>query len=229
MDGTVKIESITGVDVELRVAGPGGRSFAFIIDWHIRALGALAWLFLAGGIAAAGGLDQATLLYGVFLPAAGIYFLYHPVLEVLMKGQTPGKRTAGVRVLKADGGVPGIGALLIRNVFRLVDSLPAFYCIGLGATMLTRNSVRIGDLAAGTLLVYDDPGPDRLLNGLSGKAVERIGLEQVELVRDLLTRWQELDPNVRRDLARRLLAKSGAAAASEDDLELKRALEALVR
>src|SRR5690606_15820326 len=41
MDGTLKIPSVTGIDVELRIAGPGGRSYAFVIDWHIRVLVAL--------------------------------------------------------------------------------------------------------------------------------------------------------------------------------------------
>src|SRR5690606_31687326 len=44
MDGTLKIPSVTGIDVELRIAGPGGRSYAFVIDWHIRVLVALAWI-----------------------------------------------------------------------------------------------------------------------------------------------------------------------------------------
>src|SRR5690606_18924459 len=92
----------------------------------------------------------------VALPATAIYLLYHPVLEVAMRGRTPGKRIAGVRVVRRDGGVPGVGALLVRNVFRLVDSLPFLYCVGLTAAVLTEHSVRIGDMAAGTLLVYDD-------------------------------------------------------------------------
>ena len=73
--------------------------------------------------------------YIVVLPSLALYFLYHPILEVLMKGRTPGKRIAGVRLVKRDGGVPGVGALLIRNVFRLIDSLPFAYCIGLATTI----------------------------------------------------------------------------------------------
>src|SRR5690606_14256322 len=138
MDGTLKIPSVTGIDVELRIAGPGGRSYAFVIDWHIRVLAALAWMILAalgyfGSINAIPSLQasQADFVLIVVLPAAALYFLCHPVLEVLMRGRTPGQRIAGVRIVKRDGGVPGIGPLLVRNLFRLVDSLPVFYVVGL--------------------------------------------------------------------------------------------------
>jgi len=60
MESIVRIPSVTGVDVELKIAGPGGRSYAFVIDWHIRFLAAAAW-FIAGTFAYAGGLR--------FLPA----------------------------------------------------------------------------------------------------------------------------------------------------------------
>src|SRR5690606_4225634 len=95
----------------------------------------------------------------VVLPATALYLLYHPVLEVLMRGRTPGKRMAGVRIVKRDGGVPGSVALLVRNIFRLIDFLPFFYFVGLVTTMLTRHCVRLGDIAAGTLLVYDEADP----------------------------------------------------------------------
>jgi uncharacterized RDD family membrane protein YckC len=62
MESIVRIPSVTGVDVELKIAGPGGRSYAFVIDWHIRFLAAVAW-FLGGTLAYAGGLRM--------LPGAG--------------------------------------------------------------------------------------------------------------------------------------------------------------
>ena len=50
MDSIIRIATVTGVDVELKIAGPGGRSYAFITDWHIRFLAAAAWFFVAGVI-----------------------------------------------------------------------------------------------------------------------------------------------------------------------------------
>jgi hypothetical protein len=167
--------------------------------------------------------------YAVYVPGAALYFLYHPLIETLTGGRTPGKRIAGVRLLRTDGGVPGIGALLIRNLFRLVDSLPVFYCIGLAATMMTKNCVRIGDIAAGTLLVYDDPEGIDSLEGLTAVSVGRLGLQQAEIARDLLRRWDELAPAVRRSLAQQWLAKSGITLAAEDDAALRSALQAALR
>ena len=234
MDSILRIPSVTGVDVELKIAGPGGRSYAFVIDWHIRFLAAAAW-FIAGTVAIAGGLRAlqpnetgAAYAFAVLTPALAIYFLYHPVLEVLLRGQTPGKRMAGVRLVAlADGGVPGIGALLIRNVFRLVDSLPTLYAIGLVTTMVTKNAVRIGDIAAGTVLVYDEAPGDALLGQLSADAVERLGLAQAQLVRELLDRWPQLDSDARWKLARDLLARVGVEP-PKGEPELRAKLEELI-
>ena len=99
------VDSVTGVDLALPVAGPGARSYAFLIDWLIRAILFTAWY----GVAA--------LLYNrrwtfiaplnpdakwfvlVVTPAAAMYFLYHFVLEIAMHGRTPGKRMAGIHIV----------------------------------------------------------------------------------------------------------------------------------
>ena len=234
MESTLRIPSVTGVDVELTIAGPGGRSYAFVIDWHIRFLAAAAWWF-AGTFALAGGLLALrpgdlgpNYVFLVVLPSLAIYFLYHPVLEVLLRGQTPGKRMAGVRLVAlAHGGTPGIGALLVRNVFRLVDALPSFYAIGLVTTMVTKNAALIGDIAAGTVLVYDEAPREALLGQLSARAVERLGLAQAQLVRELLDRWPQLGGGARVKLASDLLARAGVSAPS-DEAALRAKLEELV-
>jgi len=235
MDGTLKIPSVTGIDVELRIAGPGGRSYAFVIDWHIRVLVALAWMIVGafgyfGSIRSIQSLEasQSDFVLIVVVPAAALYLLYHPVLEVLMRGRTPGKRMAGVRIVKRDGGVPGIGPLLVRNLFRLVDSLPFFYLVGLAATLLTKQCVRIGDIAAGTLLVYDDAEAGTFDDAPSSRGIERLGLERAELVRDLLTRWPELREDARALLARRLLEREEAVPKDIGDDELRARLERLL-
>ncbi len=214
MSDALQIHSITGVDVELKIAGPGGRSFAFVVDWHIRLLLSLAW-YVLGALALVGTLSAeavpdagSSFVYVVVIPATALFFLYHPVLEIVMQGRTPGKRMAGIRIVNQEGEVPSVGAILIRNVLRLVDSLPGVYAIGLAATVLTDQSVRIGDMAAGTLLVYEDETTADI-ESLVSPSLATMGLENLQLVNDVIARWDDLDPETRLSLGQRLLARLG--------------------
>ena len=72
-----------------------------------------------------------------------------------MGGRTPGKRIAGVRVLTPEGQVPTAGALITRNVFRIVDSMPVFYVVGLLFVFFGKRHLRLGDLAAGTVIAVE--------------------------------------------------------------------------
>jgi uncharacterized RDD family membrane protein YckC len=234
-DDQISVQSVTGVDLTFSIAGPGTRSYAFVIDWHIRVLLACAWLLVA--------------IYGLkmtvnprahdallsLLPAAIIYFLYHPILEVVMRGRTPGKRMAGVRVLNRSGGSPSVSALLIRNIFRLIDSLPALYVVGLIACFITSNRVRIGDMAAGTLLVLDDTAAEQSLARVEMLAANsRLPLDTLELVDQILERWASLESGSRAQIARTLLARIAPPAnplaelSNMNDAELRARLQALL-
>jgi uncharacterized RDD family membrane protein YckC len=230
------VDSATGVEVSLPVAGPGARSYAFVIDWHIRIVVAVAWYVVAaliynGAWSLGAPIEPNAPWFGlVVLPAAAIYLLYHPVLEIAMRGRTPGKRMAGVRIVTHDGALPAIPAHLIRSVFRLIDSFPVFYGLGLVTAVVTKNHVRIGDLAAGTLLVYDR-GDESVLEHVSTAALgSRLDAQTAEVVNELLGRWEKLDANVRVRLARSLLAKlHGADSDTLDDAALRARLEELAR
>jgi uncharacterized RDD family membrane protein YckC len=207
----LRIAGLTGVDVGLQIAGPGSRSYAFLIDWQIRLLLALGWLGLVvvlRDLASPQLLAHVPLGYVGGLPALALYLLYHPVLEVAMRGRTPGMRRAGLRLVTRSGGTPGIGALLIRNVFRLIDCLPSFYVVGLLCCFITRERVRIGDLAAGTLLIVD---ARQHLPAAALQAVAQGALtpQMAELIEELLERWPSLVPEQQAALARGLLARVG--------------------
>jgi uncharacterized RDD family membrane protein YckC len=224
------VDSATGVDVQLPVAAAGGRSYAFIVDWHIRFILAIAWYVLGTLIfnqrwSLAAPPDPGTAWFvTVLAPTFALYFLYHPILEIAMSGRTPGKRIAGVRIVNRSGGPPTVGALLMRNVFRLIDGFPGVYCIGLVATLVTPNHVRIGDLAAGTLLVYEradllvhepvfaPPSPaSDAAPALPVGSYADAGSEDpriAELAAELLGRWDFLEESARAELARALLERA---------------------
>src|SRR5450631_1948148 len=136
-DDRLSVESVTGVDLTLNIAGPGSRSYAFVIDWHVRLLLACAWLLVASFVLKLSLNAHSHDALLSLLPAAIIYFLYHPILEVIMRGRTPGKRMAGLRIVNRNGGAPSTTALLIRNIFRVIDSLPAMYVVGLVTCFVT--------------------------------------------------------------------------------------------
>lgn len=238
---TVTLQSITGVDVELRIAGPGSRSYAFVIDWHIRLLLALAWL-LAGLLLSTGrlllpdgGMPRGSGFYfTVVAPAALIYFLYHPVLEIAMHGRTPGKRIAGLRLVSRTGDIPSPGALLVRNVFRILDSMPFVYLVGLVCVVFTEQHVRIGDLAADTLLVWDTEQSDKSFGSLSAAAGPGgLSPQTADLTQELLDRWNALDSATRSNLARSLIARidpsiQAQELSGESDRELRARLAAIL-
>jgi uncharacterized RDD family membrane protein YckC len=214
----------------LDIAGPGTRSYAFIIDWEYRVLLALGWFCGAWLLIKPMGLT----LEAAVAPALTIYLLYHPVLEVLLHGRTPGKRRAGVRIVMRDGSTPHVGALLIRNVMRLLDCLPMFYVVGLVTCLITAQRVRIGDLAAGTLLVHDGNAAETSRAQLASLGTQSgLAPPLVELIRDVLERWPSLEVSKRDALARSILFRIAPAApaaqlAALSDAELLQRLRQLI-
>jgi uncharacterized RDD family membrane protein YckC len=206
------VHSVTGVDLALPVAGPGARCYAFVIDWLIRAILFAAWygaaaLIYNGRWSLGAPLSPDAKWFAfVVAPAAGTYFLYHIVLEIALQGRTPGKRIAGIHIVARDGSPPSLGSLLTRNVFRLVDSLPVFYGVGLVATLVTKDHLRIGDMAAGTLLAYEHA--DLALPEQHGPIRgSLLTTADAEIANDLLLRWSSLDPAARRRLATAIIAR----------------------
>ncbi len=144
------VQTPEGIDLHLPVAGLIPRTLAWLIDALIRFL---IYAVLGGVLLFFG--DTGT---GLFLLATFIIEWFYPVLfEVLRDGQTPGKRSYGIRVLHDDGTPIGWSAALIRNLLRVVDFLPLMYGFGVTSMMLNRNFKRLGDLAAGTIVVYREP------------------------------------------------------------------------
>jgi hypothetical protein len=90
--------------------------------------------------------------------------LYPVVFEAGRHGATPGKRLVGLRVVQASGSPLTVGQAVVRNFLRFIDSMPLFtYGFGVAACLATRRFQRLGDLAAGTVVVYARPAPQPLV------------------------------------------------------------------
>jgi len=142
-------ETPEGIALSLRPAGLMARSLAYLIDLAIRLV---VFVVLALVTRAMGGVGTALMLVSYF----ALEWLYPVAFELSRRGATPGKRALGLRVVM-DSGLPVTpAAALIRNLLRTADFLPAFYGAGLASMLLRRDSKRLGDLAAGTLVVFTD-------------------------------------------------------------------------
>ena len=146
------------IELNFELAGPGSRAMAIILDTLFLAVLSIALVlgFIASG---ASFLDLGTapwmfalLIAGIFLIQTGYFILF----EAWMQGQTPGKRICGLRVVR-DNGLPiGWRESLIRNLLRTVDVMPpTSYMVGGIAVMLNDHGKRLGDMAAGTMVVAE--------------------------------------------------------------------------
>ena len=149
LDTLRSVPTPEGFELTLRLAGPVPRALAFVIDLMIRVAlyGTLAMVI--GQLKGAG---TGIMLITAFL----LEWLYPVVCEVWWNGATPGKRAFGMVVLNDNGTPVTFGASVTRNLLRAVDFLPFLYAFGLVAMLLNRDFKRLGDLAAGTIVVYRD-------------------------------------------------------------------------
>lgn len=141
------VETPEGVEIGLRVAGPVPRLLAAAIDLVIR-VGIYTLLAIPAGLLGDGGI-------GLLLVAMFLLEWFYPVLfEVRRGGATPGKRRLGLQVLHRDGTPVGWMASIVRNLLRFADFLPAAYGFGIASMLVDRDFRRLGDLAAGTVVVH---------------------------------------------------------------------------
>ena len=159
------------VDIEMPLAGIGSRFVALLVDYLIWVAAVLVLLvifsvFLPGIGASSKPSAQWAAAIGIFI----LFLLqwgYFTLFEAFWNGRTPGKRVARIRVIQRSGRAIGLFESMARNLVRYVDQLPFFYAVGVIAIFVTRQHQRLGDLAAGTLVVRDRE-PESPLWGDSG-------------------------------------------------------------
>lgn len=149
LDTRYQVETPEGIDLHLRPAGLVPRALAFAIDLAIRGL-ILAVVFIVLGLLGQFGMGLGTIL--LFL----VTWWYMVLFEVLNQGRSPGKQMLGLRVVHDDGTPIGWAASLTRNLLRFVDILPFGYTLGIISCLNHPAFKRLGDIAAGTLVVYRD-------------------------------------------------------------------------
>lgn len=147
LDSRLVVETPEGVTLSLRLAGVVPRGVAFGVDLLIRvAIGYVLIQFLIA-------LGQSGL--GLFMLVVFLLEWFYPVLfEVYFDGSSPGKRTVGIMVVETSGLPVGFQASLVRNLLRAADFLPFAYGLGLFSMLKTSHYQRLGDLAAGTVVVW---------------------------------------------------------------------------
>jgi uncharacterized RDD family membrane protein YckC len=152
--GRLEVETADHVVLRYDLAGAGTRGSAALVDVLVSVLIVIGLTVVAVTIGGRLPAELAGQLAGVaaFVILAS-WVAYFVLLEWLWNGQTLGKRRAGLRVIGADGEPARFTAVLIRNLVRLIDFLPAYYALGVVVMFLTPRSQRLGDLAAGTYVV----------------------------------------------------------------------------
>jgi len=163
----VPVETPEQLELQLELAGVGSRFIAYLVDllWQlviVLAVIALGFSLISAarsfdGMELASGRFQLPLLWIAIVTTALfiVNFGYFVIFDLLWRGQSPGKRSVGIRVVR-EGGFPLDGtASLIRNLLRMRDGLHGLYLVGVVAMFLSPTGQHIGDLAARTLVVRE--------------------------------------------------------------------------
>ncbi|MEW6267066.1 MAG: RDD family protein [Thermodesulfobacteriota bacterium] len=205
---TLIIKTPEGVVFSLLLAGPMTRFLAWLVD--LAAIAALSQL--AAGLVQVLGLISRDLAGALTILA---YFLisigYGLVLEWFWRGQTLGKRLLRLRVMDVQGLRLVFSQIVIRNLLRFLDSLPALYLVGGLACLISRRGQRLGDLAANTIVVRHPrltaPDLDQLLEDkynsfhdyphLEARLRQLVSPQEAGLAIQALVRRDQLEPAAR--------------------------------
>ena len=208
--GFERVVTPEAVAIELDIAGLGSRMIAALIDGLIQLALLIVAALLGSGLHLEGTASTVVGIVVGFLVLWGYFFIF----EGLWHGRTPGKRGQRLRVVRSDGHPMSGAQMFVRNLVRIVDFLPAYYAVGAISVIVTKRAQRIGDLAAGTIVVRErkptvptSATPIPSMPGL-GPTVDTTGLSetQYQLVRSFLERRDSLDPEARIRVATQIAA-----------------------
>jgi uncharacterized membrane protein SpoIIM required for sporulation/uncharacterized RDD family membrane protein YckC len=243
MNDRISIVTPDHIELDFELAGLGSRFLALIIDTVL--IGVLIVILAIAAVALGiGALSLRSINAGswVWAFAVLVYFLvtwgYFLFFEALNRGQTPGKKWTGIRVLRDDGLPVGWRESALRNLVRAADILPPPACIVGGlAIILSKDGKRLGDLLAGTIVVTHDAqleptqrtsrwGAAWIVKVEKGRSRQgmmigdtRVDASQLQIIERFLARRDSLPADQRQTLAWRI-ASPFLAALGEDPIEL---------
>jgi uncharacterized RDD family membrane protein YckC len=231
----LRIETPEQVALEFATAGLGSRFLAMALDTVLQvAAGAVAVTLLLVLVPPALFLAWMR-AWRPLLPAVAVLVAfclqwgYFAGFEMVWQGQTPGKRAARIRVIKDTGRPLDVPSAILRNLLRAIDGLPAFYAVGIVCMLINRESRRLGDLVAGTVVVHERSASGPIASWITesradtgrpiGPDAPRVSLAELAVIETFLARRLDLDPAVQArteaDIVAPVTARTGLSPASD--------------
>jgi uncharacterized RDD family membrane protein YckC len=248
------------VSIEMPLAGIGSRFIAVLVDTLLWAAGFVLLILLfslvAPAIAAFNRLSAQWALAAVIFILFLLNWGYFTLFEAFWNGRTPGKKIAKIRVIQRSGRPIGLFESMARNLVRYIDQFPFFYAVGVIAMFVTKEHQRLGDLAAGTLVVQDReqevplwgesgsrtftaasftpreaPGEPHMRVSLPSAGIAKLSPADLEVLEGFFARRLDMPLDVRQKLAERIAAAIGAKAGLQrpDGISTETFLEAAAR
>jgi len=233
----LSIETPELVAIDMPVAGIGSRFVALLVDYVIWLIFIIALILLFNYVDPSlthfSKLGEKWAEAILTLILFGLYWGYFTLFEAFWNGRTPGKRLAKIRVIQRSGRGIGLFEAMTRNLLRVIDQIPLVYAVGVITIFLTKHHQRLGDLAAGTLVVHereqlDAPStspsarsltagifeqpanssnlPERRKNAvdLASTGIQRLSISDLEVLEGFFARRLDFNMETRARLAERI-------------------------
>jgi uncharacterized membrane protein SpoIIM required for sporulation len=206
-DQHLEVETPENVVLDFEIAGMGSRLHAALVDMVWIVLGILA-LGLFVGLTTSMGFGSRVMEILLVVAASLGFWGYFTFYEALRDGQTPGKRGAGIRVVRDTGHPVNLGAAAARNLLRALDLFPPTMFLDVLLVVIHPRGRRLGDLVAGTIVVRDRPVEAEIPES-AAPVEEDTGSPELEddefrMLREFIERSATLTPELRQRFAARL-------------------------
>lgn len=226
-----RISTPEGVALSYELAGIGSRSLAALIDFLVMVAAIIAILLGTLGLALIGGVFSNVALIFLLTCINVLFWGYYIFFETIWEGQSPGKRQLGLRVVKVSGTPITFLDSVVRNIVRIVDFLPSFYGLGILVMFVSPLPRRLGDFAAGTIVVREEVAVSlkdltrttgsstRIFPDESKWSMLSIGSEDERAVRSFMESAERIRPVEMRERRAREVAHTVAAVIGADEYD----------